>query len=107
MFPLALNMETKHRTLSPDAVSNSKSPYEFLRSIPVTTGPSIVPGREDQLSYYYTVTIPTFAAYQALPKDGDMRVVTTHWQTNMAANASTFYVANKYFNLASDSWENY
>ena len=106
MFPLALYMETEHRTLSPDAVSNSKSPYEFLRSIPVTTGPSIVPGREDQLSYYYTVTIPTFAAYQALPKDGDMRVVTTHWQTNMAANASTFYVENKYFNLAYDSWEN-
>ena len=97
MFPLALNMETEHRTLSPDAT---------LNTIPVTVGPSIVPEREGQ-SYYYTVTIPTFDAYNKLPKDGDMRVVTTHWQTNMAANASTFYVENKYFNLASDSWENY
>ena len=98
MFPLALNMETEHRTLSPDATKNT---------IPVTAGPSIVEGRVGQSSYYYTVTIPTFDAYRALPNDGDMKVVTTHWQTNMAANASTFYVENKYFNLASDSWENY
>ena len=100
MFPLALNMETEHRTLSPHATANDDP-------IPVTAGPSIVPGRVGESSYYYTVTIPTFDAYTALPKDGDMRVVTTHWQTNMAANASTFYVENKYFNLASDSWQNY
>ena len=100
MFPLALNMETEHRTLSPDATANDDP-------IPVTAGPSIVTGRVGESSYYYTVTIPTFDAYNALPKDGDMRVVTTHWRTNMAANASTFYVANKYFNQASDSWENY
>ena len=108
MFPLVLNMETLNRTLSPDADSNSESPYEFLRSIPVTAGPSIVEGRVGQSSYYYTVTIPTFDAYnKELPKDGDMKVVTTHWLTNMAANASTFYVENKYFILASDSWQNY
>lgn len=100
MFPLALNMETEHRTLSPDATANEDP-------IPVTAGPSIVAGRVGQSSYYYTVTIPTFDAYKALPNDGDMKVVTTHWRTNMAANASTFYVENKYFNLASDSWQNY
>lgn len=100
MFPLALNMETEHRTLSPDATANDDP-------IPVTAGPSIVTGRVGESSYYYTVTIPTFDAYNALPKDGDMRVVTTHWRTNMAANASTFYVENKYFNLARDSWQNY
>ena len=100
MFPLALNMETKDRTLSPDAAKNEEP-------IPVTAGPSIVEGRVGQSSYYYTVTIPTFDAYRFLPNDGNMKVVTTHWQTNMAANASTFYVDNKYFNLASDSWKNY
>ena len=98
MFPLKLDMETLNRTLSPDATKNT---------IPVTAGPSIIEDRNGALSYYYTVTIPTFDAYKALPNDGDMKVVTTHWQTNMAANASTFYVANKYFNQASDSWENY
>ena len=95
MFPLALNMETFDRTLSPDATENT---------IPVTAGKSIIEGRRDQLSYYYTVTIPTFDAYKEM---GNNKVVTTYWLTNKAANASTFYVDNKYFNQASDSWENY
>ena len=100
MFPLTLDIETFARTLSPDATKNS---------IPVTAGTSIIDtdDRRGQMSYYYTVTIPTLDAYKALPNDGNMKVVTTHWLTNMAANASTFYVANKYFNQASDSWENY
>ena len=97
MFPLALNMETFDRTLSPDATKNT---------IPVTTGTSIIDRdeRRGQLSYYYTVTIPTFDAYKDM---GNNKVVTTYWLTNKAANASTFYVDNKYFNQASDSWENY
>ena len=98
MFPLALNMETLDRTLSPDATKNT---------IPVTAGTSIIESRNNELSYYYTWTIPTLDAYKALPNDGNMKVVTTHWRTNMAANASTFYVANKYFNQAYDSWQNY
>lgn len=101
MFPLKLDMETLNRTLSPDVPENKNY------SIPVTAGPSIIEDRKGELSYYYTVTIPTLDAYKALPNDGNMKVVTTHWRTNMAANASTFYVANKYFNQASDSWGNY
>lgn len=98
MFPLELNMETYDRTLSPDASKNS---------IPVTAGPSIIEGRNGELSYYYTVIIPTFENYKALDDDGNMKVYHTYWKTNKANNASTFYVANKYFNQASDSWENY
>ena len=98
MFPLELNMETEDRTLSPDASKNS---------IPVTAGPSIIEDRDRELSYYYTVIIPTFENYKALADDGNMKVYTTYWKTNKADNASTFYVANKYFNQASDSWENY
>ena len=107
MFPLYIDMETMNRTLSPDATENSKSDCEFLRSIPVTAGKSIIESRKDELSYYYTVTIPTLEDYKRLPSDGDMKVVKTHWYTNMAENASTFYVANKYFEQAYDSWENY
>ena len=100
MFPLKLDMETLNRTLSPDATKNT---------IPVTAGTSIIDrdDRRGQQSYYYTWTISTLDAYKELPDDGNMKVVTTHWRTNMAANASTFYVANKYFNQANDSWENY
>ncbi len=100
MFPLILNMETYDRTLSPDAVENKTG-------IPVTAGPSIIDGRREELSYYYTVTIPTMDAYRALPNDGKMKVYHTYWLTNKADNASTFYVDNKYFNQVSDSWQNY
>ena len=100
MFPLMLNMETYDRTLSPDASKNT---------IPVTAGTTIIDteDRKGQLSYYYTVTIPTLDAYKALPNDGNMKVYSTHWLTNKADNASTFYVENKYCNLAKDSWQNY
>ena len=100
MFPLMLNMETYDRTLSPDATKNT---------IPVTAGTSIIDtdDRRGTLSYYYTWTISTYDAYKNLENVGDMKVVHTHWLTNKAANASTFYVDNKYFNQASDSWENY
>ena len=100
MFPLSLNMETYDRTLSPDATKNS---------IPVTAGTSIIDtdDRRGTLSYYYTVTIPTIDDYKALPSEGNMKVYTTHWLTNKANNASTFYVDNKYFNQGSDSWQNY
>ena len=102
MFPLTLGIETFDRTLSPDA-KNNENP------IPVTPGPSIidVDGRRGELSYYYTVTIPTLAAYQGLPSAGDWKVYSTYWLTNKADNASTVYVDNKYFNQGSDNWENY
>lgn len=102
MFPLALNIETFDRTLSPDA-KNNESP------IPVTPGPSIIDldGRRGEQSYYYTVTIPTLAAYQGLTSAGDWKVYSTNWLTNKADNASTVYVDNKYFSQNSDSWENY
>ena len=106
MFPLILNMETYDRTLSPDVVKNQD---ENDITIPVTAGTSIidVDGRKGELSYYYTVTIPTLDAYKALPSSGNMKVYSTYWLTNMAENASTMYVDNKYFNQGSDSWENY
>ena len=100
MFPLSLNMETYDRTLSPDATKNS---------IPVTAGTSIIDtdDRRGSLSYYYTVTIPTIDDYKALLSEGNMKVYTTHWLTNKADNASTFYVDNKYFTQGYDIWENY
>ena len=98
MFPLELNMETYDRTLSPDATKNT---------IPVSVGPSIidVEGRKGVMSYYYTVTI-TLDAYKKLTEAGNMKTYSTYWLTNTAENASTFYVDNKYFDQASDSWTN-
>ena len=103
MFPLELKMETFDRTLSPDPVKNT------IATIPVSAGPSIidVDGRRGEQSYFYTVTIPTIAAYKALDTEGNAKVYPTHWLTNKAKNASTVYVDNKYFHQANDRWVNY
>lgn len=103
MFPLELDIETFARTLSPDPVNNGTT------IIPVKAGPSIidVDGRRGQQSYFYTLTIPTLAAYKALDTEGNTKVYHTYWLTNKEDNASTIYVDNKYFHQASDSWVNY
>ena len=100
MFPLELAIEVKGLTLSPDADSNKIS-------LPVHAAKSIVPEKQGQNSFYFTYTINTYSDYVSIPQDADnLRTLTTHWRTNIVNNASTVYVANKYFNTAYDSWTN-
>lgn len=100
MFPLTLKMETIGKKIAPDATTNS---------IPVETGPSIidVEGIKGTNSFYYVFTIPTFDDYKNKTVVDNTKIYSTYWLTTLAANASTIYVDNKYFNQASDSWENY
>lgn len=100
MFPLVLKMEVLNKTLAPDAKS---------QSIPVETGPSVInlDGVKGTNSFYYVLTIPTYDDYKAIPAVDNVKTYSTKWQTGLAANASTIYVDNKYFNQASDSWKNY
>lgn len=100
MFPLELKMETLDKTISPNAVRNS---------IPVETGPSIIDIEDIKgtNSFYYVITIPTHSDYQRIPTVGNVKKYPTYWLTSMADNADTVYVDNKYFNQASDNWENY
>lgn len=99
MFPLVLKMETLGKTISPDATKNS---------LPVEVGPSIInqEGIEGTNSFYYLLTIPTFADYSNKTTVDNRKIYTTHWLTGMANNASTVYVANKYFETNNDSWIN-
>lgn len=100
MFPLVLKVETIGKTIAPDALANP---------IPVETGPSIIDleGIKGTNSFYYVVTIPTHADYLRLSTVDNKKIYTTKWLTGIADNASTVYVDNKYFNQASDCWENY
>ena len=100
MFPLELKMETLDKTISPNAVENS---------IPVETGPSIIDVEDIKgtNSFYYVITIPTHSDYQRIPTVGNVKKYPTYWLTSMADNADTVYVDNKYFNQASDNWDNY
>ena len=100
MFPLELDMEVKGLTLSPDATKSDNH-------LPVTSGPSIIEGKNAN-SFYFTKTILTYSEYMnTLEKDANnYRIIDTYWITNAINNASTIYVANKYFEQANASWTN-
>lgn len=100
MFPLNLDMEVRGLTLSPDATYDDNH-------LPVTSGPSIIEGKNAN-SFYFTKTILTYSEYMnTLEKDANnYRIINTYWITNAINNASTIYVANKYFEQANASWTN-
>ena len=100
MFPLNLDMEVRGLTLSPDATKDDNH-------LPVTSGPSIIEGKNAN-SFYFTKTILTYSEYMnTLEKDANnYRIIDTYWITNTINNASTIYVANKYFEQANASWTN-
>jgi hypothetical protein len=99
MFPLELDIEVYDMTLSPDAVKNTKQ-------LPVKTGPSVIPSKNGQNTFHYVLTIETKAEYDQIPTADNQKTITTHWLTNISNNASTVYVFNKYFQIASASWTN-
>lgn len=99
LFPLDFAIEVQDHTLSPDA----SQPNNVM---PVEPALSIVPDKAGKRSYHYVKTIDTYEDYLALEMYGDLKLVRTHWLTTKAENASTVYVYNKYFNLASDQFFN-
>ena len=100
MFPLNLDMEVRGLTLSPDATKSDNN-------LPVTSGPSIIEGKDGN-SFHFTKTIHTYSEYMnTLERDANnYRIIDTYWVTNTINNASTIYVANKYFEQANASWTN-
>lgn len=99
LFPLDFAIEVQDHTLSPDA-------SQLNNVMPVEPALSIVPDKAGKRSYHYVKTIDTYEDYLALEMYGDLKLVRTYWLTTKAENASTVYVYNKYFNLASDWFEN-
>lgn len=99
LFPLDFAIEVQDHTLSPDA-------SQLNNVMPVEPALSIVPDKAGKRSYHYVKTIDTYEDYLALEMYGDLKLVRTNWLTTRAENASTVYVYNKYFNLASDQFFN-
>ena len=99
LFPLDFAIEVQDHTLSPDA-------SQLNNVMPVEPALSIVPDKAGKRSYHYVKTIDTYEDYLALEMYGDLKLVRTYWLTTKAENASTVYVYNKYFNLASDQFFN-
>ena len=99
LFPLDFAIEVQDHTLSPDA-------SQLNNVMPVEPALSIVPDKAGKRSYHYVKTIETYEDYQALEMYQGLKLVRTYWLTTKAENASTVYVYNKYFNLASDKFFN-
>ena len=97
LFPLDLAIEVYDMTLSPNATMNN---------LPVETGKSIIPNKEDIATFRFIKTIESKSEYDALPTVGNRKTFTTYWLTNKIDNESTIYVVNKYFNVARDSFIN-
>ena len=99
LFPLDFAIEVQDHTLSPDA-------SQLNNVMPVEPALSIVPDKAGKRSYHYVKTIDTYEDYQALEMYQGLKLIRTYWLTTKAENASTVYVYNKYFNLASDQFFN-
>ncbi len=94
LFPLDFAIEVQDHTLSPDA----SQPNNVM---PVEPALSIVPDKSGKKSFHFIKTIDTYEDYQALEMYEGLKLIRTYWLTTKAENASTVYVYNKYFNLAS------
>lgn len=99
LFPLDFAIEVADLTLSPDATQENNV-------MPVEPALSIVPDKSGKKSFHFIKTIDTYEDYQALEMYEGLKLIRTYWLTTKAENASTVYVYNKYFNLASDKFFN-
>ncbi len=99
LFPLDFAIEVADLTLTPDATQENNV-------MPVEPALSIVPDKSGKKSFHFIKTIDTYEDYQALEMYEGLKLIRTYWLTTKAENASTVYVYNKYFNLASDWFEN-
>lgn len=99
MFPLNLDIEVYDMSLSPNASMNT---------LPVVSGPSVIPdpAKVGKPTFHYVKTIATKADYDAMATVNNRKIIPTYWFTNKAANASTVYVVNKYFEAAFDYFVN-
>ena len=104
LFPLDFTIESQTNASS-STLKQYISPAK-TEVISVQTGTSIVPGYAGSKSYQYVKTL-SYDDYTKLSKNSDGQVIfPVAFVTNIAANASTVYVRNQYFNDADDFFLN-
>lgn len=104
LFPLDFTIESQTNASS-STLKQYISPAK-TEVISVQTGKSIVPGYAGSKSYQYVKTL-SYDDYKQLSTNADGQVIfPVEFVTNIAANASTVYVRNQYFNDADDFFLN-
>lgn len=101
MFPLVFTIESDKLSITPNITA------QYHDNLPVESGYSICTGKEGKKTFHYNYTL-NYADYNALPEEATGgKTFVCHFKTNMDASASTIYVSNEYFNLASAAFTNY
>jgi len=100
MFPLVFSLESDELSITPNT---AKYPQDNL---PVESGYSICTGKTSTKSFHYVRTL-SYSEYETLEETLNGMLLTCHFKTNKADNASTIYVDNQYFNKNSDPFYNY
>ena len=113
IFPLEFEIEAGALSIYPDAKPDTSKTTAERNNMPVRTGATIaideVTGELKSGNTFRFVRTLSLEEYNALKTaaNGDETVTfTSQFLTNKAANESLVYVANHYFNTASDGFKN-
>ena len=96
MFPLEFELEAENQSMTPDLGDD----------LPVKTGGSIVPGRENRTTIGFVRTL-SWEEYEAAVNEGGFKAIPCHFKSNKSESATRIYAKNKYFNLANTQLANY
>jgi hypothetical protein len=96
MFPLEFELEAENQSMTPDLGDD----------LPVKTGASIVPGRENRTTIGFVRTL-SWEEYEAAVNEGGFKAIPCHFKSNKSESATRIYAKNKYFNLANTQLANY
>ena len=96
MFPLEFKIQAADGTVTPRDGDN----------LPVSSGKSIVPGKETQSAFFFIKTL-TKQEYDALPSVDGWKEITCKFKTTKDVSATTIYVSSTYFDHGYDNFLNY
>lgn len=111
IFPLVFDIESEAMSIYPNTTSKAVNCLGEVISMPVVSGQSIIPQKASGSSTFHFQRTLTRPEYEKLVTDAGNGAQTVsvpcYFRTNVAASATTVYVYNEYFNLASCSFTNF
>lgn len=111
IFPLVFDIESEAMSIYPNTTSKAVNCLGEVISMPVVSGQSIIPQKARGSSTFHFQRTLTRSEYEKLITDAgnDAQTVSVpcYFRTNVAASATTVYVYNEYFNLASCAFTNF
>ena len=96
MFPLEFELEAENQSMTPDLGDD----------LPVKTGNSIVPEKENKTTIGFVRTL-SWEEYEGAENEAGFKSIPCHFKTSKSESATKIYAKNKYFKLADTQLANY